>query len=129
MQGIPKSAEIDIDSLSELAVDCWRLSKWINQKESDDSLVVHRHVLRRLIRFMETSEISTIDLTGQPFDVGLAAEVIDIVNDQELAEGSATICETVNTIVMWKGIAVKHAQVVVRQNSIAAIEKREDEKS
>lgn len=125
MQSIPTTSDVKLDALSELAIDCWRLNRWVSSRIGDDSLTIPKHVLRRLHRFLEENSITTVDLTGQPFDPGLAAEVIDAIIDQTLPVDTAIISETVAPIVMWDGIAVRHAQVVVRQNPVIS-EQTED---
>jgi len=127
---LPGKTEIKIESLAELAVDCWRFQRWIGSRGDDDSLTVPKHVVRRLTRFLEEAAVITIDLTGQPFDPGLATEVIDTVKDASLLHDVAVISETVSPIVMWENTAVKHAQVVVRHNpSVCAPNESEDVKS
>ncbi len=117
METIPKVTEMGLDLLAEMAVDCWRLNRWIEGKGVDDSLTVPRHVLRRMSRFLESCAISTVDLTGQAFDPGLALEVIDLVDDSDLAPESSVIKETLSPLIMWNNRTIKHSQVVVHSNN------------
>lgn len=119
MQSVPKQAEIRLDALAELAVDSWRLNRWINSKPMDDSLTVPKHVLRRLNKFLEECAITTVDFVGQPFDPGLAAEVIDAVIDDTLAEDSVEIIESISPMVLWENTTIKHAQIVIRHNPVS----------
>lgn len=119
MQSVPKQAEINLDALAELAVDSWRLNRWIGSRPLDDSLTVPKHVLRKLNKFLEECAITTVDFVGQPFDPGLAAEVIDAVVDGNIAQDSVEIVESISPMVMWGNTTIRHAQIVIRHNPVS----------
>ena len=105
----PDSLEVPLSSLAELAVDCWRLERWAGAEESAS---LARHVARRLNKFLSGRGVSVVDLTGQPYDPGLAVEVLDVVG-----EGNAqAIGEMVAPVVLWRGRVVRHGQVIVERS-------------
>jgi len=108
----PDSLEVPLSSLVELAVDWWRLERWAG---SDAASASHaRHVARRLGRFLSERGFSVMDLTGRPYEPGLAVEVIDVIGDGA-GGGAELIDETVAPVVLWRGSVVRHGQVVVRR--------------
>jgi hypothetical protein len=111
---IPRSVDVPIRSLIDLAIECWRLNRWLAHSEGDSSFLAIRHVARRLGEFLKGNEIETMDLTGHPYEAGLAVEVVDSVKDESAAEGYAVIDETISPIVVWHGTVVKLGQVVMR---------------
>ncbi len=108
----PDSLEVPLSSLVELAVDWWRLERWA--AGSDGAATHARHVARRLGRFLSERGLSVVDLTGRPYEPGLAVEVIDVVGEGA-AGGAGLIDETVAPVVLWRGSVVRHGQVVVRR--------------
>jgi len=106
---LPRSLEVPLSSLAELAVDCWRLERWAGAEESAS---LARHVARRLGRFLAEREVSVVDLTGRAYDPGLAVEVLDVVGS-----GPAQVVgETVAPVVLWRGRVVRHGQVIVERS-------------
>jgi hypothetical protein len=75
---------------------------------------VIRHVARHLGEFLKGNEIEAMDFTGQPYEAGLAVEVVDSLKDESAAEGHLVIDETISPIVIWHGTVVKLGQVVTR---------------
>lgn len=100
--------QVAIGSIADLAVEWWRLERWA----VDDSKIVGRHVARRVARFLEENGIEVVDLTGKPYEAGLAAEVLERIPD----DGEPRVEETVSPIVLWKGTVVKQGQVVTKGN-------------
>ena len=106
--GPPSALQIGLGSIADLAVEWWRLERWA----VDDSKIVGRHVARRVARFLEENGIEVVDLTGKPYEAGLAAEVLERIPD----DGEPRVEETVSPIVLWKGTVVKQGQVVTKGN-------------
>ena len=111
----PQTLEVPLSSLAELAVECWRLERWAASFGPDAPVSPARHVARRLAKFLNESELSTLDLTGRPYEPGLAVEVVDVVRDAHAPAGTETIEETLSPIVLWRGTVVRHGQVIVRK--------------
>ena len=104
--GPPSALQVGLGSLADLAVEWWRLERWA----VDDEKIVGRHVARRVARFLEENGIEVVDLTGKPYEAGLAAEVLERIPD----DGEPRVEETVSPIVLWKGTVVKQGQVVTK---------------
>lgn len=99
---LPHTLEVPLSSLVELAVEWWRLDRWANGPQAEGSAARARHVARRLGKFLDESGLS-------------AVEVVDVVADAALPEGSEVIDETVSPVVLCRGRVVRHGQVVVRK--------------
>jgi hypothetical protein len=110
--GPPQALSIGLGALAELAVEWWRLERWA----VDDSKLVGRHVARRVARFLEDQGLEVVDLTGKPYEAGLAVEVVETLDDPAAPEGG-TIEEVVSPIVMWKGTVVRQGQVVMKKRA------------
>lgn len=108
---IPQSLTVPMESLVSLAIECWRLKGGIG----NDSSPPVRHALRRMNDFLQLCEIQTQELTGHPFDAGMAARVIDTLDDPSLPADRAIIEETLVPMVLWRGQVIRPAEIVVRQ--------------
>lgn len=106
----PDSLEVTLSSLAELAVDCWRLERWAGAEESAS---LARHVARRLNKFLAERGLTVVDLTGRPYDPGLAVEVLDVVGEGGAAQ---VVGEVVAPVVLWRGRVVRHGQVIVERS-------------
>ena len=112
---IPGHLEVPLSSLAELAVEWWRLARWL-AAQGDEAQQAHaRHLARRLGRFLEERELAVLDLKGQKYAPGLAVEVLDVLTDEGLEDGVELIDETVAPVVAWRGAVVRHGQVVIRR--------------
>jgi hypothetical protein len=56
--------------------------------------------------------LETVSLDGRPHDAGLAATVIDTVDEPTLPKGQTIVIETLSPMVLWRGQVVKTAEVV-----------------
>ena len=105
----PDTLQVPLSSLAELAVDCWRLERWAAAEEAASHA---RHVARRLGKFLAERGVTVLDLTGRPYEPGLAVEVLDVVGS-----GVAQVVgEVVAPVVLWRGRVVRHGQVVVERS-------------
>ena len=107
--------EFPVSSLVEIAVEWWRLDRWA--AGPDEARLVARHVARRLSQLLEHHGVEVLDLTGKPYEAGLAVEVLDSIRDPGAPTGRATVDETVSPIVLWKGAVVRQGQVVMRRGT------------
>lgn len=114
-ENVPPSLEVPLSSLAGLAVEWWRLSRWLAAQRDESQHAHARHLARRLGRFLEERGLTVEDLTGQRYAPGLAVEVLDVLDDESLGAGFELIDETVAPVVMWRGAVVRHGQVVVRR--------------
>jgi len=105
--------ELPVASIADLAVQWWRLARWA--AGVDEARLVPRHVARRFSRFLEEHGIEVVDLTGKPYEAGLAVEVLESFSDPCAPDGSEMVEETISPIVLWKGSVILHGQVVMRR--------------
>ena len=113
----PSELSVSLSALVELAVDWWRFERWVAASVEARELAHARHLARRLDKFLRERELSVLDLTGAKYEAGLAVEVLDVVTDESLAEGTEMVEETIAPIVMWRGRVVKHGQVIIKRRS------------
>src|SRR5438477_12639906 len=100
--------EVPLASLIELAVESWRLRRWLSDSAADKSKTPVRYVARRLDEFLKEHKIEALDIVGQPYEPGLAVDVVDVIPDANMPEGPGVIDETVAPIVLWRVAVVKH---------------------
>jgi hypothetical protein len=113
-EALASSLEVPLESLVALAVEHWRLSTWIADREGSD-IAPARHAVRRLGDFLAQVQMEARSLDGEPADAGLAAHVVDSVDDPEMATGKVVIEETLSPLVLWRGKVIREAQVVIRR--------------
>ena len=111
---LPKSLEVPLSSLAELAVECWRLERWAD--DASESPPQARHVARRMKSFLNAHGLEVLDVTGRAYEPGLAVEVLDAYRDATLPAGAQLVAETVSPIVLWRGSVVRYGQVVIRKS-------------
>ena len=111
---LPQTLDVALSSLAELAVEWWRLERWAGAAE--ESSPQARHVARRLGRFLSEHGLEVLDVTGRPYEPGLAVEVLDAFEDARLPPGSQVVDETVAPVVLYRGAVVRHGQVIIRRN-------------
>ena len=115
------SMNVPLAALVALAVEQWRLSRWLAAQPAGRAAQVGaaRHALRKMEDFLGQCALEVRDLDGRPFDAGLAARVVDAVDDPRLPPGTAVVAETVSPLVLWRGNVVKPAEVVTRRGVAA----------
>ncbi|MBX9720587.1 MAG: hypothetical protein K2X81_04240, partial [Candidatus Obscuribacterales bacterium] len=74
---------------------------------------VPRYVVRGLNKILLQCNVAALDMTGNPFDSGLACDVVDSIEVDSLAPGASIIGETVAPIVNINGQVVRHGQIVL----------------
>ncbi len=112
---LPKSIEVSLASLAELAVEWWRLDRWAG--DASESPPQARHVARRMASFLNAHGLEVLDVTGRAYEPGLAVEVLDSYGDATLPTGAQLIAETVAPIVLWRGAVVRYGQVVIKTSN------------
>ncbi len=106
--------EVTIESLSALAAEAWRLSRWLEGFVDPKQVVVGRHVARKMDNFLAELEFSVLDVAGRTYEPGLSVEVLDTIDDPTVPEGEAVVEETVDPIVLWRQNVVRLGKVVTR---------------
>jgi hypothetical protein len=109
-----ETINVKISELAELAIEAWRLQHWAFMSGFERDRTIPRRTTRSLNCFLTEMGFELCDLAGQPYDPGLAVEVVDTERDTNAPMGSAWIGETVSPIVLWRGQMVRTGQVVVR---------------
>ena len=105
---------IELQPLIELALDHWRLERSL-AGASGNELAAARHASRRIGDFLKRFELEARSLEGMNSDGGLAARVLDVVDDPALPEGKAVVDETLSPLVLWRGKVVRQAEVATRR--------------
>lgn len=115
-QELSTSLQVPLEALVALAVEHWRLSNWLAQQNGHDTAAA-RHAVGRLGDFLSAFELEARSLDGQVADAGLAARVVEAVDDPSMPAGSARIEETLSPLILWQGKVIKEAQVVTRRGA------------
>ena len=108
--------EIELQPLIELAVEHWRLERSLSSASAGD-LAPARHATRRIGDFLKRFELEARSLDGMACDAGLAARVVDVVDDPALPAGEAIVDETLSPLVLWRGKVIKQADVATRRGT------------
>lgn len=114
-----RGVEIPLSALIQIAIDAWRLERWCGANGDAPSSGVVRHASRRMLDFLRDQQVQFRDLTGQPYDPGLALEVVDVIEEPDGPDGYGCIEEMVSPIVLWRGAVVSHGQVVTKRRRTA----------
>ena len=109
----PGTICVEAGKLADLAIECWRLGRWLRGAERDKTRLPVRHVARKLERFLAECGIEIEDPEGEPYADGLAVEIVEVVDDERTA--SPSVAETLRPIVLWRGRVVREGQVVLRR--------------
>jgi hypothetical protein len=107
-----ETIDVKISDLTDLAIEAWRLQRWAFMSGFERERTIPRRTTRSLTSFLTDAGFEFCDLSGQPYDPGLAVEVVDTEGDKNA--GSAWISETVSPIVLWHGHMVRTGEVVIR---------------
>ncbi|HEX4125512.1 MAG TPA: hypothetical protein VHY37_12350 [Tepidisphaeraceae bacterium] len=107
----------DADIVS-LAVEHWRLTTCLDTAAGN--LGVARHAARRIGDILTRLQIEARSLDGMPFEAGLAAKVVDTIDDPALPAGTNTVDETIAPLVIRAGQVIRPAEVVVRRGAGAS---------
>jgi len=107
-----ETVEVGLSALAELAIDSWRLQRWALASGFEKDRVVARQASRTLMNFLAALGVETRDLAGQPYDPGLAVDVVDSEGD---AGAPARIEVMLTPIVLRNGQLIRTGQVAVRR--------------
>jgi hypothetical protein len=115
---VPKSLTLSpgAESLSELAVELWRLEKRLTkagEKLSEDENKAFQNSLVKLRRYLEKNDIAVIDYTGQNYNEGLNLDILSMEKAPDIKQ--SIIHETHEPAVTHKGILIKKAKVIVHE--------------
>ncbi|HEY4100341.1 MAG TPA: hypothetical protein VGM20_05650 [Gemmatimonadales bacterium] len=113
LDGDSGNVSISLEALGELGVEWWRLDRWA--LDVPDDRLVARHVARRLSRVLQAIGVEVVDLTGKPYDAGMAVEVLETISDPTKSAVGDAVGETVAPLVSLSGRIIRHGQVVVHR--------------
>jgi hypothetical protein len=111
-QAVPDALAVSFASMVNVAVEYWRLSRWLQSAGASPGAGPARHAVRKIEEFLKNNELEVQALDGRPFDAGLAARVIDTVESDSVPAGQTLIDETLSPVVLWRGQVVRAAEVV-----------------
>jgi hypothetical protein len=114
----PESVAISLTGVTDLAIEVWRLERWLMEAPSGQSTAAVRYATRRIGALLHQLGMETIDITGQPYDPGLAIEIIGSNQDPALPPGVVVVDEMVTPLCLWRGKVVRHGQAVTRSSPI-----------
>lgn len=110
-----ETIQCSLSQLVDLSVETWRLRQWVSNVDSQNAM--GRHICRKYERFFQEIGIEVLDMSGKPFEPGLAVEIVDSVQDEALEDEAVLVEEMIVPVVFYKNTVVKHGQVVVRKAS------------
>jgi hypothetical protein len=84
---IPAELPMDTDEACALALECWRLSLIAELLRDAKQGAGLRHAVRRITETLKGMGIDVVDFSGRPYDPGMVPEVIEVREDQGLADG------------------------------------------
>lgn len=113
--GDSDSIEVSLNAIIDLAIESWRLNRWLLASESDRAKAAPRQTARRMDAFISDRGVSVSDITGRDYEAGLPVEIVDTISDPNLPEGATVIDEVLSPVVYWQKSVVRHAKVVIRQ--------------
>jgi hypothetical protein len=108
---------VPLSALVDVAVESWRLERWLKQLDGGQSNAAGRFVSRRLAQFVSRFQLETLDLTGQRYEPGLAVELLGNVHDETLPPDMVVVDEMVAPLCLWQGKVVRLGQVVTRSST------------
>ena len=108
---VPRQAMID------LAVEAWRLSQWVLANPIHAKAPARR-ADQRLQVFLNGLKLEVLDLTGKPYDLGLAVEVLGYTDESGVETTISVVDEMVSPIVVCDGRVAKHGQVILRRQQL-----------
>lgn len=109
----PESIPVTLSALADVGVECWRMGRMAGAAAGPA-----RHSLRRIEDFLKRCELEVQALDGRAFDAGLAARVVDAIDDPALPEGQSVIAQTLQPMVLWRGIVIRPADVITRRGTL-----------
>ncbi len=107
------SVEVQLSSLIELALAGWRLQCSVDSAERTGLAAAGRQGARQIHSLLRGLEIEVLDLTGQPYEPGLAVEVVDRLEEGFESREATVIVEMLTPIVLLRGQVVRYGQIVV----------------
>jgi hypothetical protein len=112
----PKEFQISLSDAIALATEVWRLTRGLDAEGLGMDTTSTRYSIRQLNRVLSNLEIEIVDLTGRPYEAGMAEDVVDIVEDASLPDGHQVVEEMVSPTIAWRRSVVQPGQITVRRS-------------
>ena len=90
LKEIDKSENKTNANLADIALNYWRLSKWLDETDVERILPA-KSALRHIGEDLEYQGVEFMDLIGQKYDNGFAADVMGIETEGEASEDSGPL--------------------------------------
>ena len=113
----PQELQISLSDAIAFATEVWRLSRGVDADGLGMDTTSSRYSIRQLNRVLSNLEIEIVDLTGRPYEAGMAEHVLDIVEDARLPDGHQVVEEMVSPTVAWRHSVVQPGQITIRRSS------------
>jgi hypothetical protein len=107
--------EIPLSTILALSQECWRLQRIAASPDTYNRNSACNRSFRAIAALLAEQGIRFEDYCGRAYDPGMAAEVLDAVEDLDMSPGAARIDETVSPTITWRGRVLIPGQIVVRQ--------------
>ena len=108
--------DVPLALLIDMAVEAWRLDRWLARHGQDQSAAGARFASRRMGECVSKLGLETADLTGQMYEPGLALELVGNLDDPTLPRGTVVIDEMTSPMCLWHGRLVRRGQAVTRSS-------------
>jgi hypothetical protein len=108
--------DVPLSLLIDMAVEAWRLDRWLARHGQDQSAAGARFASRRMGECVSKLGLETADLTGQMYEPGLALELVGNLDDPTLPRGTVVIDEMTSPMCLWHGRLVRRGQAVTRSS-------------
>lgn len=100
--------------LAGFALEVWRLSRLLEQNKDLPNAIGLRYSITKLMQMLDTSGISFVDVTGQPYDAGMALDILDTEGGN--TEGTTPyIKEMIAPIILIGDKFLAHGQAVLER--------------
>lgn len=113
-----KEAEaVSSQSLAEIAVEAWRLTQAVERvvtrmdpMDAERFMGQYRWFLKKVEAALGQSGMQMVDLTGQPYSVGMAATPL---NADEFDDEALEVAQMVEPIIMQSGKVIKTGSMLL----------------
>lgn len=111
------------DALVELASESWRFHQVMQRSMKSMSpfdaqrLSNHYAWYERIVQeVLDEADLHVVDLTGEPYDVGMAVTPLNLEDFPDGQQSTYYIAQMVEPIVMQGGVVRKHGTVMLGEN-------------
>jgi hypothetical protein len=112
----PKEFKISLSDTIAFATEVWRLTRGLDADGLGMDTTSARYSIRQFNRILTNLEIEIVDLTGRPYEAGMAEDVVDIVEDAALPDGHQVVEEMISPTIAWRRSVVQPGQITIRRS-------------